>query len=1791
MSDVDDEATASCSDDRQLFAFRDNLRDNAVCAKVHGVRGVPTSGTLQLLEDKVTVRWQMDPWPFTKYVPLGLLHYVQVPDIQFTLSDLKSVRTGRQTTNFVRTLKYVPVEAVPANDDLCLSLCCSHATDDAKVRFFDLEFRDKTTRDVAKAFFRHQAQLHAEDEPTSYSDIHLPSGLSTTCYQLSVHPSFQLGVFLIVVGSMVAIGAHDPMARGGMPLVDTLLLFFLTLEQLIKVIGLEGFATMVHNKWDAFEFVIVAISWLAVVPVASLRGWNLLPLRIFRGVRLFTHWPRFQETLDTFLVALPLAWKAVLCYTYYLVLFAILGMYLFGTSLSHRCALATESEPGLFTEETGTYVPETPVHFCTPNAHTSGCKGKMECVFMVPPDWGYTGFHSFQASFLTVFLITLRSGFGPALDGTQQATSYFALVYFIGLLVVVSYMILSLFVGIVRESYITVSIRRTDTRVHQDHARQLYLAKKRVQFPQGTETCPDLVQWGTQTYHTYRAHVLHVILHSFLFTRPDDTFLSWCRLRHDRIFFLLDVDSPLMDKIARLADSPALEHFMNVIVFFNSILFALEYHGMDATYATRLYTIENVLVLIYGVEFLVLAAAAHGLVHYLQNPWNRLDFFLLVVAALEGLLLATSLVLYTDSYARGIFVLRLFRLVRPFRVVRHNNRLLLVLDAILASLPAFLSSMAFFLLLNTVFAVVGMNVFDGTVPPAHFATFRDSMLTLLKFANGASIWPIFHASLHATSVGVALVYYLTYVVLCRFLALNFMLVVLLRNFAMKGDERRKTLSGLFQDRMFVLQRIHRFDLETFVHEFGNLYHEDVMNISLSGSPKRRVERALSASEAFKARLLNVVPTSDFLKLKGYYGTSRNYPHGRKYRLLDGQYPSKNLAVVTPMEEATKPTGSTENPTREDVTELFASRGFLGQAKPCCNGHWLLADVSLFVFPPQSWVRLQARRWEKETEKYIFGAIVLRTIMLTVQSPLYSTLIQEFTTLSDVVYACILFFEFAVKVIARGFFLTPQSYLSNTWNQINLVVLLACALLLLLPHSTMISLFRLGRAFGPIRVFYRVRTFRVITAALKESARPIFYCVVLSLFVFYSFATLGMQIFGGRFAYCNDLSIDSKDACVGVFQMNATHVLTPRVWGNLSGLHFDTITGAMASIFYLLSMKKWVPVVNSAMDFIDETEVTKDHPVAAIASTYLAGFFVAFLFFTRFYLLKVFAGILINNFRCYNGTLLLTTVQLLWFRKKQAILALRPKYPLPTSRFMQVAQGQIQTRGFRGAISTIVLVHTSVLAWYRAPLATSPLDATIDSRVWWLHYVFSLLYAFDAVVRVAAVGWRDFVLKGFTWRTFNTCTAFLMLVGPLVAPSPVLLILGMTRAFDFKHLSLVLDRSQALGTLFQTLLASVPLILKVTLLLGYVLFVFAIVGVQVFSLTRWANGLTANLNLTTFPSAYATFVKFAAGEDWYATYVASRVAPPQCVAGRASSDCGSPVISALFYNSFYVLVVLVLQNLYASTMVDTYVLMSARADAKEKILGFQAADLHQFQKIWSEFDTDALGLVHKKHLWALLNRLDPPLGLGTFHAMRARLATEDMTPDKWHALSLAVHQRRREMFHDIEARLAELTYRVRLGLGTSDGLTGNGNMSPSADLTCPVNMVRFTDVLLVVTMRVVPLESLTVPEKVDELAMRGYAFRHRRAIMIQSSFRMYRTRRRIGARLRRTRRASQGDALEHVPRKRYEHELGPQGQGTESVEVIECEQLQEKATVRMEKSVLITLQQSTDPDPVRSIPER
>lgn len=810
-------STTTFEEERRLRQFRDRLRDGKVRALRHGVRGEPQPGVLKLLSDQTTLAWLPRPsrwaralaWPSILCALLwswtslllracwcwcrwlacrcfssvyftvrgrqsgfdGTYDQYRTQSYQETdeawremtvvaLTDVRSVRDGRQTTNFLRTLKYVAPELLPENDDRCLSLCASsmdvlalspspastpsfatsssnsadggkngdgdEVVDDVSLtdterlvvggsssssimssvamnaaststtaeRTLDLEFEDAATRNVACSFFVRAAHLAGTIDLCEPQDVPVPRSASIACFQVLSHPSFELLILAVVGTAMLHIAlrpfvnedieeGEDGNGSDAMSPLEWALLALLTAEQVAKIVALEGVGPMLRKPWDAFDLVVVALSWLALAASAAtsasswavaraLAGVDMLPLRVFRCLRALKSWRGFREVLDTFLASLPMAGNALLCYCYYLFLFSILGMYLFNDSLSHRCSVDLGATTGGATE----WVAAFPNRFCKLTSGSTSslidgmalvdataCGGTHACVAMSAPNNGNTGFHSFQASFLTAYLVTLRAGFGSALDGALQASSYLSIAYFIALVVFVSYTILALFVGIVRGAYISVGILGGAREREHEAQMAAYLAKRRPRIPSATDKFPDVAQVALKWWRTWRERVRDAVLRSPLFQSrddPDDSFLASFRLRQHRVFFVLEPGGAALDRIATVCESLLFEHFMNGVVLVNAVLFSLEYHGMSSRYAARLHAIETALIVVYAAELVLVCANAGDLRSYLRSylrsPWNRLDFLILLAAGAEYVSMAVSLVLYTDMTTRVVRV-------------------------------------------------------------------------------------------------------------------------------------------------------------------------------------------------------------------------------------------------------------------------------------------------------------------------------------------------------------------------------------------------------------------------------------------------------------------------------------------------------------------------------------------------------------------------------------------------------------------------------------------------------------------------------------------------------------------------------------------------------------------------------------------------------------------------------------------------------------------------------------------------------------------------------------------------------------------------------------------------------------------------------------------------------------------------------------------------------------------------------------------------------------------------------
>ncbi|KAL7552270.1 hypothetical protein ACHAWF_016556 [Thalassiosira exigua] len=126
---------------------------------------------------------------------------------------------------------------------------------------------------------------------------------------------------------------------------------------------------------------------------------------------------------------------------------------------------------------------------------------------------------------------------------------------------------------------------------------------------------------------------------------------------------------------------------------------------------------------IFLVEFL-LKVTTMGVMKYLQDRWNLLDFTAVVASILE---------LSDVKGGKTLRVLRAFRVLRPLKMINRFPEIKIVVDALLLSLPSVIDVGVICALFFLVFAIFGVTFLKGTFYKCDEATLTPDELNLVTY--------------------------------------------------------------------------------------------------------------------------------------------------------------------------------------------------------------------------------------------------------------------------------------------------------------------------------------------------------------------------------------------------------------------------------------------------------------------------------------------------------------------------------------------------------------------------------------------------------------------------------------------------------------------------------------------------------------------------------------------------------------------------------------------------------------------------------------------------------------------------------------------------------------------------------------------------------------------------------------------------------------------------------------------------------------------------------------------------
>lgn len=1010
-----------------------------------------------------------------------------------------------------------------------------------------------------------------------------------------------------------------------------------------------------------------------------------------------------------------------------------------------------------------------------------------------------------------------------------------------------------------------------------------------------------------------------------------------CGLSSSRVLFFFPPGGRAVTHVHSVVLHPWFERAVLTAILVNTVLLAMDHHGMSPAYADFLAKAELVFTVGFTAEMLFKIVGLGGVYHYAianGTQWNRFDG-IVVMATLVDLALG-------QSTGVNLSLLRVFRVFRVVRVLRKNPDLVKLLEAVITSMASLMNLLSFMTLVIIVFAILGMQMFGGTFPAdasivsprATFDTFGDSMLTLFKLLASGGTWTIFFNALASENGWAAPVYFTAYNVFSTYITLNFLVVIILGKFAMSEDEK--------------LQR------------------------------RREREKRMMSKQDRLRRLAEPGARDRGLLAVGVGGVPTPMPSPDELRTFEDGAGA-----------ATRPSAAADTPHAGHSGRRGEIKGAGGLWRMCpvlrrrwvaCGGAHAWArfdayvgeDKTLLLFDKTNRVRRALTRWVNNPwfERVIICCIVVSSVTLTLESPQYdSEALRTFLLVADSVFLVIFTVEFVVKSVSLGLVFGKDAYVKDAWNNLDLLVLLVTWLGFVTGGSGVGRTLRVGRILRPLRMINRNEGMKVIINALLMSLPAVGYTVVLLLLFFLIFGILGLNLFAGRFFFCNDKTVEVATQCVGTFMAGSPAMAVPRVWGN-PPYSFDNIFAAFKTLLEMVALRGWVPVLHSVMDV-----TTVGHQPQPNASTVNVAYVVTFIFLGSFYMMRLFVGIIVAHFRQFSGTALLTDTQQQWVTMKRVMRHVKPVIAGPNGQFRRGVYEVVSSKWFEPLVTCVILLHLLALS-LQFHGQTMEWTEALDTA----HYVFSALYSVELVMRVLAYGPLGYIKHDLPWSVYDALAVAGMLLGPSLGFRRGT---GVARALRFSRVVRLLAKLQGLSRLIDVLLNSLAAMGNITLLMSLCLFVYAVLGMQFFGTTKYGYALNPNQNFETFPQAILTLFQIVSGENWLDLMRDCAVGEPRCTPGSGTgddevlSDCGSPTYGPVFFYSFFILIFAVFLNLYVAAILDTYSSSSVGGDL------LTPAKFQSYRQIWQQYDPNGTAYISTAALSVFVSQLyllGHPLGV-------------------------------------------------------------------------------------------------------------------------------------------------------------------------------------------------------------------
>eukprot|EP01048_Picozoa_sp_COSAG05_P007046 COSAG05_NODE_484_length_9355_cov_5.704840_3_plen_2541_part_01 len=583
-----------------------------------------------------------------------------------------------------------------------------------------------------------------------YFDISHPFRLH--CARIESHPWFEGIVTAMVLFSCFVIAFESPelMSKYGyiFEVFNALILFIFVAEMCVKIV-VHGFsntsgptAPYLKDKTNRLDlFVIVAVSFTYILPMIHA---DMSELRMLRLIRVLTPMLQLMRNeslaalIKTFVMAMPAVGHCVALLMVLLTVFGIVGVEYFRGKL-YRCVDAIEKSPM--------------THFDLANGGEVFIENRTMCLEHPGAAWENPAFNFdniIQAG-MTIFYLAVTAGWVDVMEAVMDTTevdrspqmdySSGYVAYFVCFHVVFTFFLLNLFIGVLSSAFAAQSGSNLVTTLQRKWIRALMMIK---------------------TFHPASSQI----------DKPEVGVRLW----------------KLRQNMWDLAENQVLDMVWTGGILVNVAILMLDHYPADEEWLVFVEWFNLVCLLVFTLEFAI-KTLGYGFYDYMGNRWNRLDFFVIIGSWGSKFF----------GVKAGLGVVRCFRVVRLFLLVKRMPGLMSLVDTIVACIKPSLDIAAISSLFFYLYAVIGVKFFgvpvcnpvcESNATQEQFTDFISAMKILFQLINGQTIYGIVY-DLQQFGDYLPFVYVSTFYFLLVWICENLLVVTVLDNFSvlasMDGD--------------------------------------------------------------------------------------------------------------------------------------------------------------------------------------------------------------------------------------------------------------------------------------------------------------------------------------------------------------------------------------------------------------------------------------------------------------------------------------------------------------------------------------------------------------------------------------------------------------------------------------------------------------------------------------------------------------------------------------------------------------------------------------------------------------------------------------------------------------------------------------------------------------------------------------------------------------------------------------------------------------------------------------------